>query len=89
MQPPPGFAAPVTTGQLSNQQPSTTAQPHTKLISAGSEIESKSLPVIFQFLRLLNTIIKHIKYLYYRSINNYAYAKCISDVIKHPCGTRY
>lgn len=41
MQPPPGFAAPATTGQLSNQQPSTTAQPHTKLISAGSEIESK------------------------------------------------
>ncbi|CAD1469716.1 unnamed protein product, partial [Heterotrigona itama] len=39
MQPPPGFAAPATTGQLSNQQPSTTAQPHTKLISAGSEIE--------------------------------------------------
>nr|XP_012147007.1 PREDICTED: serine/threonine-protein kinase pakD isoform X3 [Megachile rotundata] len=40
MQPPPGFAAPATTGQLSNQQPSTTAQPHTKLISAGSEIEN-------------------------------------------------
>ncbi|XP_068978117.1 myb-like protein P isoform X2 [Bombus flavifrons] len=40
MQPPPGFAAPVTTGQLSNQQPSTTAQPHTKLISTGSEIEN-------------------------------------------------
>nr|XP_033324603.1 protein kinase 4 isoform X2 [Megalopta genalis] len=39
MQPPPGFAAPATTGQLSNQ-PSTTAQPHTKLISAGSEIEN-------------------------------------------------
>lgn len=41
MQPPPGFAAPATTGQLNNQQPSTTALPHTKLISAGSEIESK------------------------------------------------
>ncbi|XP_017886389.1 protein kinase 4 isoform X3 [Ceratina calcarata] len=40
MQPPPGFAAPATTGQLSNQQPSTTAQPHTKLISAGSDIEN-------------------------------------------------
>ncbi|XP_012235204.1 protein kinase 4 isoform X2 [Linepithema humile] len=40
MQPPPGFAAPTTTGQLSNPQPSTTAQPHTKLISAGSEIEN-------------------------------------------------
>ncbi|XP_054005233.1 probable serine/threonine-protein kinase tsuA isoform X3 [Hylaeus anthracinus] len=40
MQPPPGFAAPATTGQLSNQQPSTTTQPHTKLISAGSEIEN-------------------------------------------------
>ncbi|XP_047358522.1 putative general negative regulator of transcription C16C9.04c isoform X5 [Vespa velutina] len=40
MQPPPGFAAPATTGQLSNQQASTAAQPHTKLISAGSEIEN-------------------------------------------------
>ncbi|KAG7190066.1 hypothetical protein KM043_006207 [Ampulex compressa] len=40
MQPPPGFAAPASTGQLSNQQPSTTAQPHSKLISAGSEIEN-------------------------------------------------
>ncbi|XP_020292097.1 alpha-protein kinase 1 isoform X2 [Pseudomyrmex gracilis] len=41
MQPPPGFAAaPTTTGQLSNSQPSTTAQPHTKLISTGSEIEN-------------------------------------------------
>ncbi|XP_036145867.1 putative uncharacterized protein DDB_G0286901 isoform X2 [Monomorium pharaonis] len=40
MQPPPGFAVPTTTGQLNNPQPSTTAQPHTKLISAGSEIEN-------------------------------------------------
>ncbi|KAL0113093.1 hypothetical protein PUN28_012364 [Cardiocondyla obscurior] len=40
MQPPPGFAAPTTTGQLNNPQPSATAQPHTKLISAGSEIEN-------------------------------------------------
>ncbi|XP_011882356.1 PREDICTED: alpha-protein kinase 1 isoform X2 [Vollenhovia emeryi] len=40
MQPPPGFAAPTTAGQLNNPQPSTTAQPHTKLISAGSEIEN-------------------------------------------------
>ncbi|KAL6264103.1 hypothetical protein P5V15_004181 [Pogonomyrmex californicus] len=40
MQPPPGFAAPTTTGQLNNPQSSTTAQPHTKLISAGSEIEN-------------------------------------------------
>ena len=40
MQPPPGFAAPTTAGQLSNPQPSATAQPHTKLISAGSEIEN-------------------------------------------------
>ncbi|XP_078052930.1 CCR4-NOT transcription complex subunit 4 isoform X2 [Augochlora pura] len=39
MQPPPGFATPATAGQLSNQS-STTAQPHTKLISAGSEIEN-------------------------------------------------
>lgn len=40
MQPPPGFAAPTTPGQLNNPQPSATAQPHTKLISAGSEIEN-------------------------------------------------
>lgn len=40
MQPPPGFAAPTTAGQLSNPQPSATAQPHAKLISAGSEIEN-------------------------------------------------
>ncbi|XP_071633598.1 uncharacterized protein Cnot4 isoform X1 [Temnothorax longispinosus] len=45
MQPPPGFAAPTTTGQLNNPQPSTTAQPHTKLISAGSEIESKLIAI--------------------------------------------
>lgn len=43
MQPPPGFAAPTSTGQLSNPQSSTTAQPHTKLISAGSDSESKSI----------------------------------------------
>lgn len=45
MQPPPGFAAPTTTGQLNNPQPTTTAQPHTKLISAGSEIESKLIAI--------------------------------------------
>ncbi|EGI62542.1 PREDICTED: alpha-protein kinase 1 isoform X1 [Acromyrmex echinatior] len=45
MQPPPGFAAPSTTGQLNNPQPNTTAQPHTKLISAGSEIESKLIAI--------------------------------------------
>ncbi|XP_015602796.1 uncharacterized protein LOC107271372 isoform X3 [Cephus cinctus] len=39
MQPPPGFAAPASSAQLNSQQPSTAAQPHTKLISAGSEIE--------------------------------------------------
>ncbi|KYQ47301.1 CCR4-NOT transcription complex subunit 4 [Trachymyrmex zeteki] len=49
MQPPPGFAAPSTTGQLNNPQPSTTAQPHTKLISAGSEIETQ-LKVIFRII---------------------------------------
>ncbi|XP_025159580.1 probable serine/threonine-protein kinase tsuA isoform X3 [Harpegnathos saltator] len=45
MQPPPGFAAPTTTGQLSTPQPSTTAQPHTKLIPTGSEIESKLVAI--------------------------------------------
>ncbi|KAI4488633.1 hypothetical protein M0802_011449 [Mischocyttarus mexicanus] len=40
MQPPPGFGAPATTGQISNQQVNTAAQPHTKLISTASEIEN-------------------------------------------------
>ncbi|XP_066582625.1 uncharacterized protein Cnot4 [Prorops nasuta] len=43
MQPPPGFAAPAGNGQLNSQQANTAAQSHTKLISAGSEIETKIL----------------------------------------------
>ncbi|XP_012284269.1 uncharacterized protein LOC105701780 isoform X2 [Orussus abietinus] len=40
MQPPPGFSAPASSAQLGTQPPNVTAQPHTKLISAGSEIEN-------------------------------------------------
>ncbi|XP_063994792.1 uncharacterized protein LOC135172557 isoform X1 [Diachasmimorpha longicaudata] len=39
MQPPPGFGGPSST-QLNGQQSSTAAQPHSKLISAGPEIEN-------------------------------------------------
>ncbi|XP_057332683.1 uncharacterized protein DDB_G0283357 [Microplitis mediator] len=41
MQPPPGFGGPASSGQLNGPaQSSTAAQPHSKLISAGSEIEN-------------------------------------------------
>lgn len=72
MQPPPGFAAPTTAGQL-NPQPSATAQPHTKLISAGSEIESKLIATKFhtQIKKFFYNyhIARYIECLYCRSIS--------------------
>ncbi|XP_012267573.2 TPR-containing protein DDB_G0280363 isoform X2 [Athalia rosae] len=40
MQPPPGFTAPSSSTQHNNQQPSSATQSHSKLISAGSEVEN-------------------------------------------------